>query len=250
MKDHRSSKVSPLKRVERPVALGGRVYQALRSGIREGKIPPGRPLQEVQLAAQLGVSRTPVREALARLANEGLVASDGRSFTVPSLALSDIEDIYELRLLIEPAALRHVARRASDPAVRAPITEALAASIAAHRAGDAEAFMEANARFRTGWLSFVPNWRLVYVVQLYADHVHNVRALTLGDARVRTVVLRGLKRIAAALAAGDGEAAAAAMRDHLTEAKVAFIEAIGLRRDPAGRAGTRAHPGRAAAALR
>jgi DNA-binding GntR family transcriptional regulator len=233
MKDHRSSKVSVLPRVERPAALSGRVYQTLRAGIRDGQIPPGRPLQEVQLAAQMGVSRTPVREALARLANEGLVASDGRSFAVPSLTLADIDDIYELRLLIEPAALRHVARRAGDLTVRAAIMKPLEASLAAHQAGDVKAFMEANARFRTGWLSFVPNSRLVHVVQLYADHVHNVRSVTLGDAKVRAVVLRGLKRIGAAIAARDEDAAAAAMRDHLTEARKAFIDAIGLHPDSA-----------------
>jgi DNA-binding GntR family transcriptional regulator len=226
MKD-RSPRVSRLEPVER---LSGRVYLALRSSIRNGRILPGQPLQEVQLSAQLGVSRTPVREALARLANEGLVVSEGRSFAVPSLTLADIDDIYELRLLIEPAALRQVAGRARDPAVRGPIMEALEASIAAHKDGDAAAFIEANARFRTAWLSRILNSRMVYAVQLYADHVHQLRAVTLGNPKVRTVVLRGLRRIAAALAAGDGDAAAAAMRDHLTEARKAFIAAMGLDR--------------------
>ncbi len=230
MKD-RSPKVSPLEPVER---LSGRVYHALRSNIRKGKILPGQPLQEVQLSAQLGVSRTPVREALARLANEGLVAADGRSFAVPSLTVADIDDIYELRLLIEPAALRQVAGCASDLGIRVPIMEALEASIAAHKHGDTAAFIDANARFRTAWLSCVLNRRLVYAVQLYADHVHHVRAVTLGNPKVRIVVLKGLRRIAAALAAGDGDAAAAAMRDHLTEARKAFIGAMGLDRHVRG----------------
>jgi DNA-binding GntR family transcriptional regulator len=217
-----------LKPVERPIALGGRVYQALRANIRSGKFAPGQPLQEVQLAAQLGVSRTPVREALARLASEGLVSSDGRSFVVPSLTLADIDDIYEVRGLIEPEALRHVAQRAQDPAAVAPITEALEASVAAHKAGDNEAFMEANARFRNAWLACVSNARLVHAVEMYADHVQHLRTLTLEKDKVRTVVLRGLKRIAAAVAAGDGDAAAAAMREHLNEARKAFISALGL----------------------
>jgi DNA-binding FadR family transcriptional regulator len=70
----------------------------------------------------------------------------------------------------------------------------------------------------------------VHAVELYADHVQHLRALTLDDAKVRNVVLRGLKRIAAALMAGDGNAAALAMREHLTEAKQAFITAVGLDR--------------------
>src|SRR5271169_3334314 len=88
-----------LQALERPEPLGDRVYGTLREYLRAGRIATGHPLQEAALAAQLGVSRTPVREALARLASEGLLSSDGRSFIVPSLSEADIDDIYELRLL-------------------------------------------------------------------------------------------------------------------------------------------------------
>jgi DNA-binding GntR family transcriptional regulator len=220
--------VASLNPVERPLALGDQVYRTLRANLRNGKILPGYPLQEVQLAAQLGVSRTPVREALTRLASEGLVSSDGRSFSVPALTLQNVDDIYEVRFLVEPEAVRHVAEQANDPVALAPIMQALETSIAAHKAGENEAFIDANARFRSAWLALVPNRRLAHAVELYADHVQHLRALTLGNAKVRNVVLRGLKRIAAALAAGDGDAAALAMRAHLTEAKRAFIAAVGL----------------------
>ncbi len=223
--------VSLLKPVERPVALSDQVYRTLRDHLRNGKILPGYPLQEVQLAEKLGVSRTPVREALTRLASEGLLSSDGRSFMVPALTLRNVDDIYEVRFLVEPEAVRHVAEQANDPAALASVMQALDASAAANKAGDNATFMDANARFRSAWLSLVPNRRLVHVVELYADHVQHLRALTLDDAKVRNVVLRGLKRIAAALAAGDGDAAAAAMREHLTEAKRAFIAAVGLDRE-------------------
>ncbi len=226
-----TSLVSSLNPVERPLALGDQVYRTLRAHLRSGKILPGLPLQEVQLAAQLGVSRTPVREALTRLASEGLVSSDGRSFSVPALTLENVDDIYEVRFLVEPEAVRHVAEQANDPAALAPVMQALDASVAAHEAGDHEAFIAANALFRSAWLALVPNRRLVHAVELYADHVQHLRALTLDNAKVRNVVLQGLKRIAAALAAGDGDAAATAMRGHLTEAKRAFIAAVGLARD-------------------
>jgi len=218
-----------LKPVERPRALGDQVYQTLRANVRNGKILPGQALQEVQLAAQLGVSRTPVREALTRLASDGLVTSDGRSFVVPSLTLADVDDIYEVRGLLEPEALRRIAAQTTNPVVRAPLVKALDSSIAAHKAGDNEAFMDANAHFRSAWLALVPNPRLVHAVELYADHVQHLRALTLGNSKVRNVVLGGLKRISKALVAGDGDAAALAMHDHLKEAKHAFIAAIGLR---------------------
>jgi DNA-binding GntR family transcriptional regulator len=214
-----------LKVLERPRPLGDRVYMTLREHLCSGLLPSGRPLQEAALAAQLGVSRTPVREALARLASEGLLGSDGRSFVVPLLSEADIDDIYELRLLLEPEALRQVAMRIREKAQLVPLREQLAAMVAAHADNDVEAFMDANYRYRAAWLEMVPNRRLLRAIEIYADHVRYLRALTLGDRGVRTIVLNGLKRLAAALSAGDGAGASAAMRDHLLEAKRILREA-------------------------
>lgn len=215
--------------VERPVALAEQVYHALRDRLRSGAIGPGQALQEVQLAEALGVSRTPVREAMARLATEGLLTSDHRrSFTVPALARKDVDDIYEVRYLVEPAAMRRIAPLTVDPHRRASIDAALAEATIAHRAGDAEAFREAHIRYRNAWLALVPNARLVRLVEQYADHMQHIRALTLGDAAVRTIVLDGLTRVTAALAAGDGDAAAAAMLQHLQQAHRVFVRATGL----------------------
>ena len=149
--------VTSIKPLQRPLALGDQVYQTLRGHLRDGTIVSGQPLQEVQLAEKLGVSRTPVREALTRLASEGLLASDGRSFVVPSLSLEDVDDIYEVRFLLEPAAMRRVAELTPAAAVRAPIDEALAAASAAYKANDADAFREANIRFRNAWIALVPS---------------------------------------------------------------------------------------------
>lgn len=224
--------VTSIKPLQRPLALGDQVYQTLRGHLRDGTILAGQPLQEVQLAEKLGVSRTPVREALTRLASEGLLASDGRSFVVPSLSLEDVDDIYEVRFLLEPAAMRRVAELTPAAAVRAPIDEALAAASAAYKTNDADAFREANIRFRNAWIALVPNRRLVRAIEQYADHMMRIRALTLGDQKVRTIVIKGLKRIAEALAAGNGDDAATAMRDHLGEAKRCFIAATGLDKEP------------------
>jgi len=234
--------------VQRPRALADQVYQALREQLRAGVIGAGSALQEVPLAQQLGVSRTPVREALARLASEGLLATHGRSFTVPSLTLADVEDIYELRFLIEPAAIRRVAPRTADRRARKPIDAALADAKEAHDLGDAEGFRTANVRYRAAWLALVPNARLVRMIELYADHMQHIRTLTLDQPAVRTIVLRGLQRIAAALASGSADDAAAAVHEHLKNARQAFIEALGLSAAPAAAATkATARTGRAAA---
>jgi DNA-binding GntR family transcriptional regulator len=217
-----------LESVERQPALKDRIYQMLRTHLRRGTIAVGQPLQEAPLAEQLGVSRTPVRQALTRLAGEGLLVSDGRSFVVPTLTRADVDDIYEIRFLIEPAALRRIAPLTADAAVRAPIERALADARAAHEAGDTEVFGEATVRFRAAWLALVPNRRLVHVIEQYSDHMQHIRTVTLGEARVRAIVLNGLTRITAALAAGDGEAVAAATLAHLGEAKRAFLAAVDI----------------------
>lgn len=216
-----------LELLERPQPLGDRVYAILRDYLRAGRISTGQPLQEAALAAQLGVSRTPVREALARLASEGLVVADGRSFTVPSLTDGDIEDIYALRFLLEPEALRLTAVRKLGRKGLQPVRKALEDMAAAHEAGDGAEFMEANYRFRDAWMALVPNPRLARAIELYADHVRYLRAFTLGDADVRAIVLKGLRRLLATLEAGDGEGAAAAMLAHLGKAKRILLDATG-----------------------
>jgi DNA-binding GntR family transcriptional regulator len=212
--------------LERSQPLSDRVYTTLREHLRSGRIRSGEGLQEAALAAQLGVSRTPVREALARLASEGLVVGEGRSFTVPLLSRQDIEDIYELRYLLEPEALRLVAAGTGDPERFAPLRAALRDMEAADRKDDGRGFMDANYRYRDAWTALVPNARLVRAIELYADHVRYLRAFTLDDAAVRNVVLSGLRQLADALEAGDGEAAAKAMRAHLARAKQILISKL------------------------
>jgi DNA-binding GntR family transcriptional regulator len=226
----------PLTPLDRPLALSDRVYHTLRQFLREGRLGAGERLREVPLAAQLGVSRTPIREALARLASEGLVAVEGRGYVSRGVSSDDVEDIYELRFLLEPAAIRQAAATARDPQAHAPLAAAVRECAVADRAEDADAFMAGNARFRSVWLGMVRNRQLVRAIERYASHVQHLRLITLSDPRVRAVALAGMTRISAALAAGDGEGASRAMRDQLTAARQALREAGGAARKGVRRA--------------
>ncbi len=217
-----------LKPLDRPIALADQVYQRLRDQLRTGRIGPSERLQEVAIATQLGVSRTPVREALARLASEGLVEADGRSFAVPGLTPEDLTDIYALRSLLEPEAVRLASEHAADPKLRKPLENALADAVVAHAAGDAEAFIAANTRFREAWLALVPNRRMVRAIGVYADHVRHLRVLTLADTAVRAGALAGMQQIASALCAGDAAAAGRAMLEQLERAKRALVDRMDI----------------------
>jgi len=208
-----------LKPVDRPEGLGDQVYRTLREYLGSHVIVPGQRLQEAPLAIQLGVSRTPVREALARLESEGLIAADGRSFTVPVLSDADVDEIYELRELLEPAALAQVAASVPDARTLAGIAAALKEAEAAERGDDADAFIEGNARFHASWHALVANRRLLRAIALSAGHVRYLRVLTLNNAAARKAALAGMKNILAALKKRDPERAAQVMREHLQVAR-------------------------------
>ena len=88
-------------------AVDSRVVSALRDAILGGRLGAGARLHQAELAQQLGVSRIPVRDALQRLAGEGLVEIRGRGGAfVPALSVTDLEELYELREAVEPVAAR------------------------------------------------------------------------------------------------------------------------------------------------
>ena len=195
------------------------VHDSLRRAILDLSLPPGSPLDEVSLAAEFDMSRTPVREALARLASEGLIAADGRSFMVPVLSDADVDEIYELRGLLEPAALAQAATAAHPPGALDAIARAFHDAEAAERTGDAEAFIEANARFHAAWHALVANRRLLRAIDLSAGHVRFLRVLTLNTAAARKAALPGMRSILASLRKRDAARAAQVMAGHLRVAR-------------------------------
>lgn len=93
-----------------------RAYNALRDDIVEWRLPPGTLLAEVEQSERLGVSRTPLREALGRLTAEGLTTAGGRGVVVTAISLNDIDELFELRETLEGRAAALAAER-GEPAV-------------------------------------------------------------------------------------------------------------------------------------
>jgi DNA-binding GntR family transcriptional regulator len=90
------------------------VYDELRNAIVTGTLPPGSPLVETALASQYGMSRTPIREALHKLRQDGLVEPSGRGLAVRHQSPEDILEIYEIRVLLEEFATRAAAVQRSE----------------------------------------------------------------------------------------------------------------------------------------
>ena len=100
-------------------SLADRVYSRVRALILSGELSPGESLRQEALAEGLGTSRTPLREALNRLASEGLIElRPHRSAVVAPFTQREIEADYEARRILEPAAARLAAERSSAPTAR------------------------------------------------------------------------------------------------------------------------------------
>ena len=96
--------------------LGNQVYQQLRDAILKGELKPGSRLLVLELSARFGVSQAPVREALGRLRQEGLILSeDNKGSVVSDISIEEIQELYELRQLIEGYAVRETLKT-MDPA--------------------------------------------------------------------------------------------------------------------------------------
>jgi DNA-binding GntR family transcriptional regulator len=101
--------------INRSVSLSDQATTILRNRIAEGVYPPGHRLVEVELAASLGISRGPLREALRSLVQEGIIIHfSNKGFHVPPITLADAQGLYELREAIETAAARWAAERATE----------------------------------------------------------------------------------------------------------------------------------------
>jgi len=197
------------------LTLGQRVYDHLRTEILEERLAPGAELIEVALAEQLGVSRGPLREAIGRLAAEGLVTvSPRRGAVVRSLSKEEFLELYQVR-----EALERMAVQLAVPRLTAEHFEELASlneEMEAHAARNkVELFFEANLAFHARLLEASGNRKLQELYRQLLDQLgrYRLRSLTLRGNLKRSVsehkaILRAAKR-------GDAERTAQLMAEHI-----------------------------------
>lgn len=203
-------------------SLRGRVYAAMLDRIRRGEIGQDDRLVDTDIAARLGVSRMPVREALMQLVSEGHLVGTTRGFMRPRLTLADVADVFEVRRLLEPRAAAQAAQGLDADGI-ARLRAALERADAAVARRDAEALFDANVAFRDAWMSAVRNARLASAIARFIDHVQVVRFATLSDPQTQPIVAAGLRRLYDAFAARDGVAAHDRMARFIDTAEERFL---------------------------
>jgi len=199
----------------------------LRQAILRGELRPGQRLHAGDLAERWHVSATPLREAFQRLAGEGLVELlPQRGARVSELAPDEAASIYELRLLLEPLALRQ-SLEASDDQHRGEIQAAFAAFRSARSTLEG---VEAHAEFHRILLSRCPSmWLLRFTAQL-ADASHLYQVASVGSGAGRRHPRREHEALRDAAVAGDIDACAALQEQHLRRT-LQLVSAVAQRND-------------------
>jgi DNA-binding GntR family transcriptional regulator len=190
-------------------------YQQIRQRILDNAWPPGHRALEQEVALALGMSRTPVREALMRLQNEGLVEVIPRhGMRVLPVSPTDMKEIYEILTALECMAAELLARRKPSVDTLKPLVDATKAMDQALKADDLDAWAAADERFHAHLVDLAGNRQLQATVLNYWDRAHRARMFTL---RLRPKPVNSTKehmQMVERLRAGDAEGAAQVTRAH------------------------------------
>jgi DNA-binding GntR family transcriptional regulator len=163
-------------RKDRRETLVERAYREIRQRILDNDYPPSHQVLEHELAEELQMSRTPVREALVRLKDEGFVQLIPRhGMRVAALSVTDLREMYEVLTALELAAVESLARTRPSQAALKPVLAALDDMDKALRKQDAAAWVKADELFHRGLVSLCGNNRLMAMVDTLWDLGHRAR---------------------------------------------------------------------------
>lgn len=208
----------------RPDSLTERVYEAIREAIVARTFAPGTRITEKMLADQLGVSKTPVREALLRLSYVGLIETDGpRGGRIVMPSRRAIQSAYELRAGIEAQAARVAAERGSAPALR-EVREYAETALARAEFGDGEGFRAFDRRFHLRLGEASDN---TLISRFVRDAFDMTWALRRRDVMVASDWLFCAKQHIAVMDAierGDATLADKAMREHISKVEAMVLD--------------------------
>ena len=204
--------------------VGEQVYEALKKAIVSLKLPPGTAISENRICRRIGVSRTPVRGAIIRLVEDGLIeVFPQKGSLVAPIKLSAVRDNHFIRKSLELAVLG-LAAQAWAPQAAAATRQILANQAAALKAGDLEAFHALDEEFHRSFCTAAGLdgvWPTIQIAKARVDRVHRLASV---QGRLPKVIVEH-RAIVDALDAGDPERARASLDFHLERAP-AIVETL------------------------
>lgn len=202
------------------------VFNTLRQAILKGELRPGERLMEIQLAQRLGVSRTPVREAIRKLELEGLVLMVPRKGAeVAEITVKDLEDVLEVRAALEELAAKIACDHITDEQLQ-ELKRAAGDFKKVLDTDDLTSCVQADMRFHEIIYNATDNARLLQILNNLREQMYRYRMEYLKDREMYPVLLREHETIREALGARDREKAGAAIRDHIENQRESIINSL------------------------
>ena len=211
---------------QKPTTLAVETARHLREAIIRGDFPSGAHLNETQLTRELSLSRSPVREALRILEAEGLVTLEPhRGAHVRGVSEQDLEEIFDVRLMIETHGVRRGLHRLS-PEAMAPLRAAVAEARAALRAADIDRWHRASLQFHDGLVTLAANRHLTRLHEALKTSLRRYQISVIGPAGEPERFQTEHEAILESLEEGRVERSAALVGAHITNLKEALLKAI------------------------
>ena len=208
------------------LSLGSRAYQELRRIILEGQVGPGKKLNEGELAKALGISRTPIREAINRLEKEGLVETfPQRGAFVIQFTEKDVYELFLIRENLEGLAARLAAEKIT-PSSLAKLEACVEGFKEPFQEKDIQRYSREDFRFHQTIVLLSDARRLMKLVSLLLDHIRMFRLTTRGVPDRMKASLADHRRIIEAMRQKNPEEAERRMRQHLQRVRDGVMENI------------------------
>lgn len=202
------------------------VFNTLRKAILKGELQPGERLMEIQLAQRLGVSRTPVREAIRKLELEGLVLMmPRRGAIVAEITARDMEDVLEVRAVLEELAVRNACQHISENQLR-DMKKAAADFKRSLEGDDLLACVETDMAFHEIIYNAAENKRLLQMLLNLREQMYRYRLEYLKDTRMHKLLVEEHDTIRRALKKHDADKAGNAMRVHIANQKDSILRSL------------------------
>ena len=206
--------------------LSDRAYDRVKHDIICCLFAPGTEISEAQLCVQYKLGKAPVRMALSRLAHDGLVrAIPRRGYMVTPVTLKDIQDVFELRLLLEPPAARLAAGKVDAKRLRL-LDEICRAGYQSEEPKSIARFLEANKEFHVAIAQAAGNARLVHSIGQLLDEMTRLLHLGLGVRNRSQEMQHEHRTLLRALVRGDGATAEQICREQIETAREMVLKAI------------------------
>ena len=202
------------------------VFQTLRQAILKGQLQPGERLMEIKLAEKLGVSRTPIREAIRKLELEGLVVMVPRKgAAVANITEKDTKDVLEVRRTLEMFAVEVACERITDEQ-REQLKEAAKAFEASKGSMDLIRIAETDMKFHEIIYEATQNERLVQMLNNLRENMYRYRIEYLKDPNYYDSLVREHREILEAIENSDKDCARISMRAHIDNQQLAVISKL------------------------